>query len=183
MPILADISVPWIIVAMIFISFLRFVLDRFKATEDLEQDVDQPARPPHPRPLEPPPVPAKSSSADSAAEEFRRLLKTLQEAQQPPPPPRSSQERSRPVPAPTPPPPPAPAPSRTPAPRPVSTREHEAALAFRQHAAKPAPSAAPSQTPTLAVLLSDPAAIRHAVILREVLGPPIALQPHDAELH
>lgn len=185
MPFLAaDISVPWIIVAMIFISFLRFLLERIKGTGPAEEDLDQPpwSRQPDGAPSAPPDHPRPPS----ASEELRRFLETLREEPQPAPPPPTARPVAPVAQRAAPPPPPAAAVPPEPPVQTVTADQKAAAHAYRKRFKFPTPSesrllAAPRRS--LASWLRDPDSLRHAVVLREVLGPPIALRPRDQDLH
>lgn len=141
--------------------------------------------PPRPSRHAPPPV----SEEENPWTVIREMLEKAQEATKPPPPP---VRPTSPPPLPAQPVAPAPAPvvqRQVPSPAPApATRQAKEAKAAKS--APPAPRAAPAaklapsstteksraRTSDLAALLARPEALRQAVILREVLGPPKALQ-------
>ncbi len=160
---------PWIIVAMIFIAFVRWLMDRlnrgnrgpedFEADFELEPDQQAPARPPRP------PRPA---SYEDPQDELRRFLESLREG-----PPAEPEVEEPPAPVlveetaqPTPPPPPLPAapPARSipkaRLPKPLYTTPDMKAVL----------------SPRYAALLADQRDLQNAFVLKEIFDPPVSMR-------
>ncbi len=159
---------PWVIVVMMFIAFVQWIMGKLRGTEDvlpdatLEEELPPPANRPRQTASAPPPIPpAQPQSAPTTPttlQEWRRLLEAMKEAQvetnKPPPPPAPKRV------APSPPPPiPIQAPASSPPPR-VTT-------------ARTATKTTASDSGTLRI---TPKSIRDAVILKEILDPPLSLR-------
>ncbi|MEM0968076.1 MAG: hypothetical protein AAGJ31_01890 [Verrucomicrobiota bacterium] len=173
-----DLNVPWIIVAMIFISFLRFIVDNLRKKNEDEEDEDfedwdedeATETAPQQRGSAPPPVVARrspTSQTSSPGDELRRFLESLREPEVQP---------SKP-----PPPPPPPEPEEVPQRTEVSAEQKEAAKAFQSRSIGTRSTSSHGTNLDLQELLGDPAALRKAILLREILGPPAALRDQGHE--
>ncbi len=152
----------WVIIAMVFIAFFRWLLFERGKSPEMEDEVEQV----EPRPTSPPPVPGRGSeqSASDPGADLRRFLQEL-----------SGQ-------APTTPPPPVEAP---PLPLlsedvvPIDPYALEALEEENGHlAAAQRPNSARTQARSLSLrkMLSTPEALQQAVMLKEILDPPVSLR-------
>ncbi|MBL9131313.1 MAG: hypothetical protein JNG86_08950 [Verrucomicrobiaceae bacterium] len=193
-----SVQVAIIVLAVIF-SFLKWLWEQWrgKTEETTPAPVDEierqlreeawrrqtgqqpaaPAPPPVPRPI-PQPLPSPQAPSNASPwEEIRKAWKELREVSQ------QQQAPARPV-QPPPASPPQRRAQRTAPPPPPAATPRQAAVP--QTPAAPAPSAPPSAAVTTAQvspmlaslrgLRQDPAALRRAIVIQEVLGPPKALQ-------
>lgn len=152
--------------------------------EAWKKQIQQSGQPPRPSPKSTPPPPA---AWDTVREVFEKIQEESRKARQPQQPPRpASQPAPRPAPAPARSPsamrgtvradtrpagPPAPEPPPVPTQSPVlasPAQPHLATVAYH--------SSDPADTQALRSLLKTPASLRQAVLLKEILGPPKALQ-------
>ncbi len=163
---LADLGDYWIIIAMIFIAFFRWLFsDRRRVDQPMEEDFEPEIEPQRQPQSAPPPVPARPAQeqADPAAE-LRRFLEQMtgQVAQPAPPPPVPKQQ-----------PPAKPAETRV-----ELTQEEKRALERlqRQERLRGSALSASGPSPSLQALLATPDSLKKAVLLKEILDRPVAFR-------
>lgn len=174
-------DIPWIYVAMIFIAFISWLRGRIQdaAAVRRQRAADRKAKSRSRRTTEPEyesPYSAKTRAPEpEAPQTFTRILKEIEsqinEAEEPPPPPRVEPQQGSAA--------PPPLPSSEPSYQPTEIPVPVAPSASMQRRKKARKFRVPnnSQVDSLTASLSHGSKLRTALILKEVLDKPRALQP------
>jgi hypothetical protein len=168
--IFAETDFPWVIAMMVVIAFFQWLVAKLKGivgsaptpAEDLFADED--LQPPRPTSVgsAPPPIPQPSSPPNPprTLQDWKQILEAMRQAQ---------------VLSAQPAPPPIPVSAPTPAPASLPMIVPPVAPATRM----PLPARLPRRLPASGTARITPQAIRDAVILKEILDPPLALREDE----